>query len=194
MRCDVFLSGSLMFLALAACDKAAEGPARDLVPATAEGLQNLFERECIEQRHGAWARQQSERMVRRCLPGDGTCEQNLNDHYSWRIPLTNGETAEVHMTWSVPGEPGGSPDGAITCTLMVADANAPALRQAADRVVARDPTWGAAHRLSLPGLEETFWGPQNDAATGPIIVSGPSIYRDGRSRLEYNASGTYLAE
>jgi hypothetical protein len=100
----------------------------------ANGLAELFERECIRQISRGWVGPRSKRVIGETCGGDESsdCASNVDWYVFWEAPTTNGSKVFVEMSWPQPGPP--PPRGPLECSIYVGDNLAGELRAAAETV------------------------------------------------------------
>jgi hypothetical protein len=165
-------------LLLDACSlPAGERPGKgETVALTHQGIAELFERECIQQRSTVWARQKYRNIVDgSCWPEYGSCVTRLEPSLAWDVPATTGRgSVRVTLDWERPfevemGPPGKGP---MSCSIAVPDGHEALLRGLVMRIRSKGrplvelggERWDYfAHRISA-------WEPADKTARGPVVA------------------------
>jgi hypothetical protein len=150
--------------------------AMETVPASADGLQQLFQTACIDQRDREWVGDESARKRAQCdwFQGDGErgdCEQNADGEVSWSVRTSTRVDVSVTLSWpleATPYRPSGPPAGLLDCTIKVPEALGPALQRAA-LSVAQDRGYGEPSHNVIGGYQDWIWSHATVSQTDPQI-------------------------
>jgi hypothetical protein len=120
----------------------AQKPADTPITPSTETLQQLFERECIEQRNLAWVRKESHRKIEANCgnnpSSDDECRKRNDGLVSSEIPTTSGEKIVLTFFWNTEQSPAlGPPDGLLSCKLEMAENLGDELGSAASLIAQR---------------------------------------------------------
>lgn len=182
MRSGIGLTVSFFLgCALASCTSPGGAPrsADAPIPATSEGLYQLFVAECVEQRNLAWVREESARLrSSRCSflqgpGGEGDCRQRNDGMVSWRAPTAAGSEVVVTMLWPVgetPSDPYGPPgDRRLDCSVATPEALGAEMQQVAFSFAQSTGLEGPRER-SEPGYQHWVWSPPSIHPTQQLIL------------------------
>lgn len=177
-------AAALSAFLVASCTPPGGAPpsARTAIPDSAEGLMELYRRECVEVRSRAWIRDESARLRAACPrimvrePKWRDCQYIEDGHASWRVLTKSGSSVMVKMLWPREGPPGPPSDWRMTCTIDVDERLRRALRTVAHQA-ARMEGMSAEPRHEASGEYETWtWSYADAQETGPWLqlVDGPA--------------------
>jgi hypothetical protein len=130
---------SVMALAsLAGCDPG-DAPPSAAAPfaMTAEGLGDLFKRECVEQRSADWVRAKSTQLTSACgWPfDDSDCYADNDGRVEWRVSTTDSADIRIMMRWPSEDLPEhGPPNRPLTCEVSIDIGTEETLLQVANQV------------------------------------------------------------
>lgn len=151
--------------------------AMERVEPTVRGLLGLFERECVEQRNLAWAREEAERrrqyycsdvLTQAAKAQD--CAFEHDGEVSWIVPTTDGSSVRVGLAWWQPDWP---PERDVGCSIEASEALGPILQTVAQEI-SEDPMFNQPPHRQLVGEDELWVWTSSDSpeatAEAPQLV------------------------
>ena len=166
-------------LGLASCSSPPPAPPQvEAVPATAEGLAALFDRECVRQVDGGWPRQWRRHELGECFwSWDSDCEARISQEISFPAPLVGGGTVLITYDWH--DVPAALPTP-LSCSVSVPSRLAPLLRKNFEtgRLDSRSLT--GRHEEDAPGFSQILvWNdPERPRFLEFRKYQQPEIYDD----------------
>ena len=175
--------------------------ARRPIEASADGLFQLFQEECIEQRSLVWVRDESERLRAGCgflqnAGETGDCQQRNDGEVSWSVSTTTGPSVVVRMFWPIgqtPQQKLGPPDRRLSCSIHVTENLGPALRDAAFRLAQVNGSFAEPSHDTEGAYQHWIWSPVGHPRSTPQLqlFQYDPAYGDRTWELKYAVWGPF---